>query len=451
MRGLAAPRSDARARRCGSKSLAAEPSTAAVSSRSAGCYVPRMATDSTAGPLAPTVVPSAPPSRAEVGRTLARSKVLPAAKSTRDLAAVDPAAIERYQLVRPLGEGAMGEVVLVRDSDIGRRVAVKRIKAERGDVDAVLRFAQEVRTIGELEHPGIVPVHDVGVDDAGQHYLVMKYVEGETLEEVIATLRKGDPASQARFPFAARIRIFSSLLQTIHYAHERGILHRDLKPSNVMIGPYGEVTIMDWGIAKRIVRGVPDATRLGVADTADAEVPSGRLLATADGVILGTPLYMSPEQALGRVNELDERSDLYSLALIFVELMTLEHPYADKRTTQELVVAHATQVITKAELDARFQAVSGPLEFCPFLARALAKDRERRFASAAEMELAFDRVQTCDMDVTCHITLAKRTLRALTNWLDAHPRLFTVILLLAVVGALTGGVFAVVAAARTLR
>lgn len=404
-----------------------------------------------AAPFAPTVVPGASVSRAEASRTLARSKVLPAPKSTRAIAAIDPADVERYQLVRPLGEGAMGEVVLVRDSDIGRRVAVKRMKSDSRDEEAVLRFAQEVRTIGELEHPGIVPVHDVGIDDGGQHYLVMKYVEGETLEAVIAKLRQGDAAYQGRFPYVARLRIFSSLLQTIHYAHERGVIHRDLKPANIMIGPYGEVTIMDWGIAKRIVRDVPDAVRLAVAETADAEVPSGRLLATADGVILGTPLYMSPEQALGRVNELDERSDLYSLALIFLELMTLEHPYADKRTTQELVVAHATQVISKGELDARFQRAIAPIEYCPFLAKALAKDREQRFATAAEMEAAFDRVQTCDMDVTCHITFAKRSLRAIATWLDAHPRLFTMLVLGVLVGLLAGGVLAVQAALHALR
>jgi serine/threonine protein kinase len=402
--------------------------------------------------FAPTAAPSVPPSRAELGRTLARSKVLPAPRSSRAVAPYEPAGEERYQVVRALGEGAMGEVVLVRDSDIGRRVAVKRMKS--GGVDdeaAVLRFAEEVRTIGELEHPGIVPVHDVGIDDAGQHYLVMKYVEGETLESVIAKLRAGDAAALARFPHVARLRIFSALLQTIHYAHERGVLHRDLKPANIMIGPYGEVTIMDWGIAKRIVRGARDPQRLAVADTADAEIPSGRLLATADGVILGTPLYMSPEQALGRVNELDERSDLYSLALIFVELMTLEHPFADKRTTQELVVAHATQVISKTELDARFQKAVAPIEYCPFLARCLAKDPAQRYASAAEMELAFDRVQTCEMDVTCHITFAKRALRATANWLDAHPKHFTVGLLLAIFGLVGGVAMGAMAAAHALR
>jgi serine/threonine protein kinase len=411
-----------------------------------------MPPEENAFPFAPTAAPSIPPSRAEAGRTLARSKVLPAPKSSRAVAPAEVGAAERYAVVRPLGEGAMGEVVLVRDSDIGRRVAVKRLKASGVDDEAaVLRFAEEVRTIGELEHPGIVPVHDVGVDDAGQHYLVMKYVEGETLESVIAKLRQGDEGALARFPHVARLRIFSALLQTIHYAHERGVLHRDLKPANIMIGPYGEVTIMDWGIAKRIVRGAKDPDRLAVAETADAEIPSGRLLATADGVILGTPLYMSPEQALGRVNELDERSDLYSLALIFVELMTLEHPFADKRTTQELVVAHATQIISKTELDARFQKAIAPIEYCPFLARALAKDPAQRYGSAAEMEQAFDRVQTCDMDVTCHITFAKRALRAVATWLDAHPKLFTVgvgLALLAMAGGLAAGMLAAVRALR---
>jgi serine/threonine protein kinase len=160
---------------------------------------------------------------------------------------------------------------------------------------------------------------------------------------------------------------------------------------------------------------------------------------------------MSPEQALGRVNELDERSDLYSLAIIFLELVTLEHPYADKRTTQELVVAHATQVISKSEIDARLKKVVAPVEFAPFLAKALAKDRDHRFASAAEMERAFDRVQSCEMDVTCHITFTKRALRAIANWLDAHPRLFTIGVLLVLLGFVGGVGGAIVAVAHALR
>jgi serine/threonine protein kinase len=125
-----------------------------------------------------------------------------------------------------------------------------------GTPRASSRFADEVRAVGQLEHPNIVPVHDVGIDETGQHYLVMKYVQGETLESIIEHLAAGDPSYVARFPQEHRARIFLSILQALRYAHGRGIIHRDIKPANIMVGPHGEVTVMDWGLAKTVGRDV---------------------------------------------------------------------------------------------------------------------------------------------------------------------------------------------------
>jgi serine/threonine-protein kinase len=158
----------------------------------------------------------------------------------------------RYEPIKALGEGGMGEVVLVQDQDIQRKVAVKKLKDESKSPAALLRFAEEVQVIGALEHPGIVPVHDVGIDESGQHYLVMKYVEGETLETVIEKLKAGSAEHVRRFSYEYRSKIFMKLLEAIRYAHSHAIVHRDIKPANIMVGPFGEVTIMDWGIAKRI-------------------------------------------------------------------------------------------------------------------------------------------------------------------------------------------------------
>ena len=158
----------------------------------------------------------------------------------------------RYETIRRLGEGGFGEVVGARDNDIGREVAVKRLHPEMRSPAVLARFAEEVRTIGSLEHPNIIPIHDVGVQENGDYYFVMKYVAGETLESIIEKLAAGDRDTHARFGVERRVQIFTSLLEAVAFAHSKGILHRDIKPANVMVGAYGEVVLMDWGIAKRL-------------------------------------------------------------------------------------------------------------------------------------------------------------------------------------------------------
>ena len=184
------------------------------------------------------------------GTSAGRTTVLPRRKSTD----ANPAALTeqraRFDRVRLLGQGAMGQVELARDNDIRRTVAVKRVHGEAASAAALMRFADEVRIVGQLEHPGIVPIYDVGRDDDGQVYLVMKHLHGETMEDIIAKLRDGKPGYRERFTMDYRVHLFLGVLDAIRYAHARGILHRDLKPANVQIGPYGEVTVMDWGIAK---------------------------------------------------------------------------------------------------------------------------------------------------------------------------------------------------------
>jgi serine/threonine-protein kinase len=180
-----------------------------------------------------------------------RSTVLPRVESGPGVARVVLAGKPRYEPVRPLGAGGQAEVTLARDQDIDRQVAMKRLLPERVSDDAVLRFAEEIRTVGQLEHPNIVPIHDVGVDGDGQYYFVMKYVEGETLEAVIAKLREGDAAYLRKYTPEYRLQICNEILRGVEHAHGLGILHRDLKPANIMIGSLGEVVIMDWGIARR--------------------------------------------------------------------------------------------------------------------------------------------------------------------------------------------------------
>ena len=403
-----------------------------------GATADTIASEVIAATLGPTAATAAPMT-ALATSTFARSTVLP-----RRRAHDDPS---RYEPVRTLGEGGMGEVVLVTDHDIGRQVAVKRLKAGPEQQAAVLRFAEEVRTVGHLEHPGIVPIHDVGIDEDGQHYLVMKYVEGETLEHIIHRLQEGDPEYLARFDHTRRAHVLLAVLQALRYAHEKGFIHRDLKPANVMVGKFGEVMLMDWGIAKKIERGAQDDAELAHAKTADAQDPK-RLLETAQGALLGTPLYMSPEQAMGKTRELDERSDVYSAALMFFEFVTLAHPYATKKTLQQLLIAQATEVLTPDEYRAMAFRTDVPMDFLWFIREGLEKDPAKRFQSVAMMEKRLQTILAGKARVQCHVTLGKRVLQETLHWIDRHPNIYTLLFLFAVLGTIAGLALAVIAVVR---
>jgi serine/threonine protein kinase len=288
---------------------------------------------------------------------------------------------------------------------------------------ALLRFADEIRVVGQLEHPGIVPIYDVGRDDTGQVYLVMKHLQGETMEDVIAKLRAGDSDYRSRFSLEHRVHLFLGVLDAVRYAHARGILHRDIKPANIQIGPFGEVTVMDWGIAKPIERkGETFAEPLG---RTLLESHDRRLLQTQLGALAGTPLYMSPEQAAGRNGELDERSDVYALCVLFYEWLVLEHPLQGKQTITEVLAALISEDYTKRALFEPAHAAGVPMEYVWIAVRGLARDRERRFQTVTELEDAIKRVQDGHIRVQCHVTLAKRAASDFSNWIDRHPLVYT--------------------------
>lgn len=321
----------------------------------------------------------------------------------------------RFDRVDQLGKGAMGEVALVRDNDIRRTVAVKYLRSEiASDEGALLRFADEVRVVGQLEHPSIVPVYDVGVDEAGQHFIVMKHLQGETMEAIIEKLRAGDAAAVARFTPEHRAHLFLQILEAIRYAHARGVIHRDIKPANIMIGPYGEVTMMDWGIAKPI----------GASDDEAPAVDAPRLLETQAGALTGTPLYMSPEQAMGR-GDLDERSDVYTLCVVLYEWLVLEHPLHDKTSMVEILAAIALQDYDERKLKLTALAAGIPCELAFLAVRGMKRDREARYRSVDELARALREALAGKIDVECHITLAKRSTREVLHWIDRHPLLYT--------------------------
>jgi eukaryotic-like serine/threonine-protein kinase len=225
----------------------------------------------------------------------------------------------RYTLIEFIARGGMGAVYLARDEVLGRRVALKVLDRSDSDGGMGARLGREARVLAELEHPGIVPVHDAGTLGDGTAFYAMKFVEGARLDQFLA----GAP------PLPERLRLVLRVSEAVSFAHSRGILHRDLKPSNVMVGAFGEVLVMDWGLAKVLrerqspqpeIRKEETAATAAPVDSEsnrDTEAPS-----TRDGTVLGTPGYMSPEQARGSSAALDARSDIFSLGRLLHYVLT---------------------------------------------------------------------------------------------------------------------------------
>ena len=226
----------------------------------------------------------------------------------------------------------MGEVWLAEDPVIGRSVALKRMLGKRSDQQ--MRFRIEAQITGQLEHPGIVPVHELGTNAEGEPYYVMKFVQGRTLNKVIEEFHTKKLAGGAlEVEQLGLLQMFLSLCQTVGYAHSRGVLHRDLKPDNVMLGPFGETILLDWGIAK--VLGQDDPV------VSDEPGPSARLesipdTGTREGAIMGTPSYMAPEVAAGLNEEVDHRSDIYLLGATLYQMLSGRQPRSAK-TMQEMI------------------------------------------------------------------------------------------------------------------
>jgi len=278
----------------------------------------------------------------------------------------------RYRALELLGHGGMGAVWLAQDSILQRPVALKVLTTESSSADLAARLMQEAVVLARLEHPGIVPVHDAGTLPDGRTFYCMKHVEGRTLDRYALKL-----------PLRERLRLVQRIAEPLAFAHSRGIIHRDLKPANVMVGTFGEVLVMDWGLAKimatsassaadQVSQHVTDATGLSssarqvsgheftraVQDSLGpgASAPAN---ATAHGTVLGTRGYMAPEQERGEVNLIDQRTDVFALGSILKYL--LQEPPGSPHT----------------------EAYARPLQ--AICAKAMATEMSARYASVQEL------------------------------------------------------------------
>ncbi len=289
----------------------------------------------------------------------------------------------RYRLQSEIGRGGLGRVVEATDSVLKRDVAVKLVIDDL-PLDLRARFIREAELTARLEHPNVVPVHDFGVlrDELGkrQMFLCMKRVRGRDLGQVVRQLARGEAKAVAAWSRARLLRVFQDICLGVAYAHAQGVLHRDLKPANVMIGDFGEVLIVDWGLAKELTA-VGEVADDAVRAAAPQRSPgTGEL--TLEGSVLGTPAYMPPEQAEGRLADMDERSDVYSLGAILFELLTLRPP-VEGQSVDEVITKVISGVLRAPSAVERPAAASPvPAELDAIVLKAMARAPADRYAGA---------------------------------------------------------------------
>ena len=293
----------------------------------------------------------------ELAETIVGSSGKDTAREQEGCVPVTVKKIGRYQIEWVLGIGAMGAVYLARDETLDRLVAIKIPKFPRGSGDEVIqRFYREARSAAAITHPNICAIYDVGEDD-GTHYIAMQYVEGHSLADYVNSYRQ--PQEQVAI-------VVRKIALAMHEAHRYQLVHRDLKPDNVMIDHRGEPVVMDFGLARR-------------SDQEDVRI-------TREGAISGSPAYMSPEQLEGKVADVDPRSDIYSLGVLFYEGLTGTLPFKGGGS----IVALITEVISKQPTDPREVRKDLDPRICAICMRAMARNPHERFASMQEMAVALD-------------------------------------------------------------
>ncbi len=309
-----------------------------------------------------------------------------------DLPARPPTGSQRYTGLREMARGGNAILRSGFDSVIGRTVAIKSLPIEAsGDRGERRRLLREARVTAQLQHPGTVPVYEIGDDDIWGVYFTMKRISGENFFEVLKRIaRKDEPTSEA-FPIPRRIEITIQTCQALAYAHARGVIHRDVKPENIWVGNFGEVVLLDWGVAK--VWGHPDdnepVRQSTLAVDKSKETESQLRTLTTGGQRPGTPLYMSPEQVQGN-RSIDERSDVFSVGVVLYESMALREPFRGRDIDETFDNIKNTQVVPPSE---RSPDAGISPEIDAVIMKALQKKPGDRFQTMRDLIAALKAVQ----------------------------------------------------------
>lgn len=309
----------------------------------------------------------------------------------------------RYDRVETLGQGGMGEVLRVHDARLGRPVALKRMLPElAADPAERHRFVQEAQATGQLEHPNIPGIYDLGKDEHGQPFFTLKLVQGKSLAQLIRTMDEGDQKLLDRYSFSQRMQLFRKMCEAVAYAHSRGVLHRDIKPENIMVGEWGDAFLVDWGLAHHL-------------ETAEE---------TAD--LAGTPPYMAPELVHG--HQPDVRSDIYSLGATLYHWLTLRAPLEFSNLNEWFQATQRDDIKPPAALRHPHQD-RVPLELSRLVMRCLSKQPDQRPPSAAALLDEIRLWLNDDVQPVCACTTVKWTFAHLTRQVDNAP-IFAGLLLL---------------------
>ena len=343
-----------------------------------------------------------------------------AAQTTRATASADAGDSTgngtRFRILRPHARGGLGEVSVAEDRELHREVALKEIQNRFvRDPSSRARFLLEAEITGGLEHPGIVPVYGLGSYPDGRPYYAMRFIKGDSLHETIRQFHSPEAAA-GRGPLVRSLEFrrllgrFIDVCQAMEYAHSRGVLHRDLKPGNIMLGKYGETLVVDWGLAR--ARGRQPSARPGEADEQTLVPHSGSgVEATQMGAVIGTPAYMSPEQAAGRIDELDTTSDVYGLGATLYALLTGKPPIEGGHRDQALRRVEQGDIPSPRNVQ---PGVPKPLE--AICRKAMARLPAERYASARELA---DEIEhwLADEPVTAH---REPLWQRASRWLRKH-------------------------------
>ncbi|MDT8392113.1 MAG: bifunctional serine/threonine-protein kinase/formylglycine-generating enzyme family protein [Lentisphaeria bacterium] len=305
----------------------------------------------------------------------------------------------RYTRFAPLGSGGVGIVDSCFDPNLSRYVALKKLRSDlREKHPETTRFLREARVMAQLEHPHIVPVHEMGVTEEGTPYFSMKKVRGSSLRVILNELRDGDKDLAQEYTPRALLDIFRDIGQAVAFAHSRGIIHRDLKPANVLLGEFGEVLLVDWGLAKLVGSGGDGNDVPAVADLDTPSLDSatdGDI--TLEGIVSGTPAYMAPEQALGKISELNGQTDVYGLGAVLYEILTYERMIEGETIREALYNVVHTPVIPprKRAPDHRI-----PRDLEAICMKAVEKKPDDRYASVKDLLMDLNNYQN-DLPISC--------------------------------------------------